>query len=71
MKRFLDFQNHEDELQIIRETVDEDVDVPQKMSLRRLLRTKEIKEVVTLPGTPGAMGPTIGLSVIVVLKDTR
>ena len=56
MKRFLDFSNNDDELQIIRETVEEDVTSPEVV-VEKIVETKEIKEVVTLPGTPGAMGP--------------
>tara|TARA_S200002703_G_scaffold136327_1_gene125616 strand:+ start:10291 stop:11295 length:1005 start_codon:yes stop_codon:yes gene_type:complete len=56
MKRFLDFTKPEDELQIIRETVEEDVKSPEVV-VEKIVETKEIKEVVTLPGTPGAMGP--------------
>ena len=56
MKRFLDFTKNDDELQIIRETVEEDVKSPEVV-VEKIVETKEIKEVVTLPGTPGAMGP--------------
>ncbi len=56
MKRFLDFSKNDDELQIIRETVEEDVKSPEVV-VEKIVETKEIKEVVTLPGTPGAMGP--------------
>jgi hypothetical protein len=56
MKRFLAFSKNDDELQIIRETVEEDVKSPEVV-VEKIVETKEIKEVVTLPGTPGAMGP--------------
>ena len=56
MKRFLDFSKNDDELQIIRETVEEDVKSPEVV-VEKIVETKEIKEVVTLPGTPGDMGP--------------
>ena len=51
MKRFLDFSKNDDELQIIRETVEEDVKSPEVV-VEKIVETKEIKEVVTLPGTP-------------------
>ena len=46
MKRFLDFSKNDDELQIIRETVEEDVKSPEVV-VEKIIETKEIKEVVT------------------------
>ena len=42
MKRFLDFSKNDDELQIIRETVEEDVKSPEVV-VEKIVETKEIK----------------------------
>ena len=58
MKRFLDFNKKDDDLQIVRETVDIPVEQPQ--IVEKIVEKKEIKEFVSvpgIPGTPGSIGP--------------
>ena len=58
MKRFIDFNKKDDDLQIVRETVDVPIEQPQ--IIEKIVEKKEIKEFVSvpgIPGTPGSIGP--------------
>ena len=57
MKRFLDFNKRDDDLQIVYESVETVVEPSKPEIIEKVIETKEITEVVTLPGTPGVMGP--------------